>query len=281
MSKISFLQVLNTHNSQSVINYPLSPKIFNFAHLIRQVCMFTLFKKEINGFLNSLIGYIVVLVFLLVIGLFLWVLPVESNIFDFGFASIDGLFILAPFVFLFLIPAITMRSFADEKKSGTLELLMTQPLTELQVILAKYFAGVALVLFSLIPTLIYYFTVYTLGFPPGNIDSGGMWGSYIGLFFLGSAFVAIGIFASSVSDNQIISFVIAVFLCAFSYMGFELFYTFILSGKAGLMVQSLGLNAHYSSMSRGVIDTRDLIYFISVTVLFVLLTKISLESRKW
>ena len=243
--------------------------------------MFTLFKKEINGFLNSLIGYIVVLVFLLVIGLFLWVLPVESNIFDFGFASIDGLFILAPFVFLFLIPAITMRSFADEKKSGTLELLMTQPLTELQVILAKYFAGVALVLFSLIPTLIYYFTVYHLGSPPGNIDSGGMWGSYIGLFFLGSAFVAIGIFASSVSDNQIISFVIAVFLCAFSYMGFELFYTFILSGKAGLMVQSLGLNAHYSSMSRGVIDTRDLIYFISVTVLFVLLTKISLESRKW
>jgi len=243
--------------------------------------MFTLFKKEINGFLNSLIGYIVVLVFLLVIGLFLWVLPVESNIFDFGFASIDGLFILAPFVFLFLIPAITMRSFADEKKSGTIELLMTQPLTDLQVILAKYFAGVALVLFSLIPTLIYYFTVYHLGSPPGNIDSGGMWGSYIGLFFLGSAFVAIGIFASSVSDNQIISFVIAVFLCAFSYMGFELFYTFILSGKAGLMVQSLGLNAHYSSMSRGVIDTRDLIYFISVTVLFVLLTKISLESRKW
>ena len=243
--------------------------------------MFTLFKKEINGFLNSLIGYIVVLVFLLVIGLFLWVLPVESNIFDFGYASIDGLFILAPFVFLFLIPAITMRSFADEKKSGTIELLMTQPLTDLHVILAKYFAGVALVLFSLIPTLIYYFTVYHLGSPPGNIDSGGMWGSYIGLFFLGSAFVAIGIFASSVSDNQIISFVIAVFLCAFSYMGFELFYTFILSGKAGLMVQSLGLNAHYSSMSRGVIDTRDLIYFISVTVLFVLLTKISLESRKW
>jgi ABC-2 type transport system permease protein len=243
--------------------------------------MFTLFKKEINGFLNSLIGYIVVLVFLLVIGLFLWVLPVESNIFDFGYSSIDGLFILAPFVFLFLIPAITMRSFADEKKSGTLELLMTQPLTDLQVILAKYFAGVALVLFSLIPTLIYYYTVYTLGFPPGNIDSGGMWGSYIGLFFLGSAFVAIGIFASSVSDNQIISFVIAVFLCAFSYMGFELFYTFILSGKTGLLVQSLGLNAHYSSMSRGVVDTRDLIYFISVTVLFVLLTKLSLESRKW
>jgi ABC-2 type transport system permease protein len=243
--------------------------------------MFTLFKKEINGFLNSLIGYIVIVVFLLVIGLFLWVFPVEFNILDFGYASIDGLFVLAPFVFLFLIPAITMRSFAEEKKSGTLELLMTQPLTDLQVILAKYFAGVVLVLFSLVPTLIYYYTVYQLGFPPGNIDSGGMWGSYIGLFCLGSAFVAIGIFASSVSDNQIVSFVIAIFLCAFLFMGFELIYTFILSGKIGLMVQSLGLNAHYSSMSRGVIDTRDVIYFISVTALFVLLTKLSLESRKW
>ena len=243
--------------------------------------MIALFLKEINGFLNSLIGYIVILVFLLVTGLFLWALPVEYNIIDFGFASIDGLFVMAPFVFLFLIPAITMRSFADEKKSGTLELLMTQPLTELQVILAKYFAGVVLVLFSLVPTLVYYFSVYRLGFPPGNIDSGGMWGSYIGLFFIGSAFVAIGIFASSVSDNQIVSFVIAVFLCAFAYMGFELVYTFILSGKTGLIVQSLGLNAHYSSMSRGVIDTRDVIYFFSVTVLFVLFTRLSLESRKW
>ena len=247
----------------------------------RLVNMFTLFKKEINGFLNSLIGYIVIFVFLLVIGLFLWVLPVDYNILDFGYASIDGLFVLAPFVFLFLIPAITMRSFAEEKKSGTLELLMTQPLTDLQVILAKYFAGVVLVLFSLVPTLVYYFTVYKLGLPTGNIDSGGMWGSYTGLFFLGSAFVAIGIFASSISDNQIVSFVIAIFLCAFIFMGFELIYTFILSGKTGLMVQALGLNAHYSSMSRGVIDTRDLIYFISVTAVFILLTKLSLESRKW
>ena len=243
--------------------------------------MFTLFKKEINGFLNSLIGYMVIFVFLLVIGLFLWVLPVDYNILDFGYASIDGLFVLAPFVFLFLIPAITMRSFAEEKRSGTLELLMTQPLTDLQVILAKYLAGVVLVLFSLVPTLVYYFTVNKLGLPPGNIDAGGMWGSYIGLFFLGSAFVAIGVFASSISDNQIISFVIAIFLCAFLFMGFELIYTFILSGKIGLMVQSLGLNAHYSSMSRGVIDTRDVIYFVSVTAVFILGTKLSLESRKW
>jgi ABC-2 type transport system permease protein len=243
--------------------------------------MYALFQKEINGFLNSLIGYIVILVFLVVIGLFLWVVPMQFNILDFGYANIDGLFILAPFVFLFLIPAITMRSFADERKSGTIELLMTQPLTDLQVILAKYFAGVVLVIFSLIPTFIYAFSVYRLGLPPGNLDMGGMWGSYLGLLFLGSTFVAIGIFASSLSDNQIVSFIIAVFFCGFFYIGFELFYTFILSGKIGLAIQSIGINAHYSSISRGVIDTRDLVYFISISLFFILLTKISLESRKW
>ena len=245
------------------------------------VRMFTLFKKEINGFLNSLIGYIVMIVFLLMTGLFLWVFPLEYNILDFGFAGLDGLFILAPFVFLFLIPAITMRSFADEKKSGTLELLMTQPLTDLQVILAKYFAGVVLVVISLLPTLVYYGSVYMLGLPPGNLDSGSVWGSYLGLLFLGASFVAIGIFASSLTDNQIISFILAVFISFILYMGFEFVYNFIVSGKTGLIIESLGLNAHYSSMSRGVVDSRDLVYFISVTALFILLTKISLESRKW
>ena len=243
--------------------------------------MFTLFKKEINGFLNSLIGYIVMIVFLLVTGLFLWVFPLDFNILDFGYAGLDGLFILAPFVFLFLIPAITMRSFADEKKSGTYELLMTQPLTSLQVILAKYFAGMALVVISLLPTLVYYFSVYVLGLPAGNLDSGGIWGSYFGLLFLGSAFVAVGIFSSSLTDNQIVSFILAVFISFFLYLGFGFIRSFIVSGKLGLIIESLGLEAHYSSISRGVIDTRDLVYFISVTAIFILLTKISLESRKW
>ena len=243
--------------------------------------MLTIFKKEINGFLNSLIGYIVIIVFLLMTGLFLWVFPLEFNVLDYGFAGLDGLFIIAPFVFLFLVPAITMRSFADEKKSGTLELLMTQPLTDLQVILAKYTAGIVLVMISLLPTLVYYFSVYMLGLPQGNLDSGSIWGSYIGLFFLGASFVAIGIFASSITDNQIISFILAVFISFILYMGFEFVYTFLVSGKIGLIIQSLGLNAHYASMSRGVIDTRDLVYFISVTAIFILLTKLSVESRKW
>lgn len=240
-----------------------------------------MFKKEIQGFFDALTGYIVMIVFLVVISLFLWVFPLQFNIPDNGFANLDGLFILAPFIFLFLIPAITMRSFAEEKKSGTLELLMTQPLTDLQVVLAKYFAGVVLVVISLLPTLVWFFSVYLLGLPPGNLDTGAIGGSYIGLLFLGATFVSIGIFASSLTDNQIVSFILAVFISFFVYIGFEFIYTFILSGKAGLIVESLGLNAHYTSMSRGVIDTRDLIYFISVSSLFILLTKISLASRKW
>ena len=243
--------------------------------------MFTLFWKEVNSFLNSLIGYIVIAVFLLVNGLFLWVFPLESNILDFGYANLDGLFLLAPFVFLFLIPAITMRFFSEEKKSGTIELLMTKPLTDMQVILAKYFAGLTLVVFSLLPTLVYFFSVYQLGFPKGNLDIGGMWGSYIGLLFLGASFVAIGLFASSITDNQIISFIVAVILSGFIYIGFEFIYSLDLFGNFDLFIKTLGINSHYSAMSRGVIDTRDLLYFLSIIAFFILLTKIALESRKW
>jgi len=243
--------------------------------------MLTLFWKEVGGFLNSLIGYIVVTVFLLINGLFLWVFESDFNILDFGFASLAGLFMVAPFVFLFLIPAITMRSFAEERKSGTIEMLLTKPLTDLQIILAKYSAGVVLVVFSVLPTLVYFFSVYQLGTPKGNLDIGGMWGSYIGLLFLGASFVAVGIFSSSVTNNPIISFILAVFLSLIFYIGFDFVYSLDLFGSIDLLVKSLGINAHYTSMSRGVIDTRDLIYFVSLIAFFVLLTKLSLESRKW
>ncbi len=243
--------------------------------------MFTLLRKEIRSFLSSLIGYIVIIVFLLINGLFLWVFQGEFNVLDFGYASLEGLFMIAPFVFLFLIPAITMRSFAEEKRTGTIELILTRPLTDLQIVLAKYLAGLVLVIFSLLPTLIYFFSVYQLGFPKGNIDIGGMWGSYIGLLFLGASFVAIGLFASSLTDNQIISFIISVLLCGFLYIGFEFIYSLDLFGKVDLFIKSLGINAHYLSMSRGVIDTRDVIYFLSIILLFILLSKNSLERRKW
>jgi ABC-2 type transport system permease protein len=243
--------------------------------------MLTLFWKEVGGFLNSLIGYIVITVFLLINGLFLWVFESDFNILDFGFASLEGLFMVAPFVFLFLIPAITMRSFAEERKSGTIELLLTKPLKDIQIILAKYFAGVLLVVFSVLPTLFYFFSVYQLGTPKGNLDIGGMWGSYIGLLFLGASFVAVGIFSSSVTNNPIISFILAVFLSLIFYIGFDFVYSLDLFGSIDLLVKSLGINAHYTSMSRGVVDTRDLIYFVSLIAFFVLLTKLSLESRKW
>jgi ABC-2 type transport system permease protein len=243
--------------------------------------VFTLYKKEIRAFLSSLIGYIAICVFLLLVGLFLWILPTDSNLLNNGYAGLDSLFELAPWVFLFLIPSITMRSFADEKKAGTIEFLLTKPLTDMQIILAKYLAGITLVLFSLLPTLIYYYSIYKLGNPIGNIDSGGTWGSYIGLFFLASAFTSIGIFASSLSDNQIIAFILSVFLCFFSYIGFEYISRLDLFGKVDDFILSIGINDHYISMSRGVIDTRDIVYFLSLISLFTLLTKTSLESRKW
>lgn len=243
--------------------------------------MYSLFVKEIRSFLSSLIGYIVIVVFLLAISLFMWVVRGDTNVLDGGYANIDALFGIAPWVFLFLIPAITMRSFADEKKTGTIELLLTRPLTDLQIILAKYFAGFILVLISLLPTLIYYYSVWKLGIPQGNIDSGGTWGSYIGLLFLGSSFVAIGIFASSLTDNQIISFILAFALCFFCYIGFEKISSLSLFGKADTFIQALGINQHYNSLSRGVVDTRDVIYFFSFNAFFVLLTKTALEARKW
>jgi ABC-2 type transport system permease protein len=243
--------------------------------------MFTLLKKEIRSFLSSLIGYITIIVFLLVIGLFMWVLQMDSNILENGYATIDPLFVIAPWVFLFLIPAITMRSFADEKRAGTIELLLTRPLTDLQIILSKYFAGFLLVLFSLLPTLIYYYSVHRLGNPVGNIDTGGMWGSYIGLLFLGAAFVAVGIFASAITDNQVVSFILAVFLCFFLFSGFDFISSFDLFGKIDNIILALGINSHYASMSRGVVDTRDILYFLSLIAVFILATRTVLESRKW
>jgi ABC-2 type transport system permease protein len=243
--------------------------------------MYAIFKKELNSFLSSLIGYIVIAVFLLINGLFLWVFPLDFNILDYGYASLDSLFVFAPFVFLFLIPAISMRSFSEEKRTGTIELLMTKPLTEFQIILGKYLAAIVLLLFTLIPTFFYYYTVHNLGFPKGNLDFGGTWGSYIGLLFLGSAFAAIGLFVSSLTNNQIVSFIVSVFLSGFCYFGFDFIYEFRFLGSLDLFVKSLGINEHYVSMSRGVIDTRDVLYFLSFIMIFLLLTKISLEKRKW
>ena len=244
--------------------------------------MFSLLKKEINSFLNSIIGYVAVIVFLLTIGLFMWIFPgTEFNVTEAGYANLDTLFVLAPWVFMFLIPAITMRSFAEEKKTGTIELLLTRPLSDFEILFTKYFAGLVIVILSLLPTLVYYISVYVLASPKGNIDSGGIMGSYIGLLFIGSAFVSIGVFSSSVSDNQIVAFIIGMFLCFIVHIGFESVASFAMFGPFDRIFSLLGSNTHYSSLSRGVVDTRDLVYFISLTFFFLLLTRFVLEKRKW
>jgi ABC-2 type transport system permease protein len=243
--------------------------------------MIALLKKEIATYLSSLIGYVVIAVFVLITGLFLWIFQGEFNILDSGFSSIEPLFFISPWVFMFLIPAITMRSFAEEKRSGTIELLFTRPLTDLQIISAKYLAGLLLVIIAILPTLVYYITVYKLGSPVGNIDSGGTWGSYIGLLFLAAGYIAIGIFASSITNNQIVSFLFAAMMCFFMYTGFSSLASFELFGSLDNKIIKLGIQDHYNAMSRGLIDTRDVVYFIALIAIFLILTRTVLRGRKW
>jgi ABC-2 type transport system permease protein len=242
--------------------------------------MIAIFLKELTAFFSSLIGYIAIAVFLILIGLIMWVFP--NNVLDFGYANLDMLFDNAPLVFILLIPAVTMRLFSEEKKGGTLEIITTRPITESQIILGKYFAAIVLVLIALAPTLLYYYSVFHLATPVGNIDIGATLGSYIGLILLSATFIAIGIFASALTDNQIVAFILAAFLCFIFYAAFSALSGLgIFGGKIDDIVQSIGIQYHYSSISRGVVDSRDLIYFISLIIIFLFGTKTILESRKW
>jgi ABC-2 type transport system permease protein len=240
----------------------------------------SIFIKEIRGFLSSLIAYVVIAVFLLGIGSFMWIFP-KLNIFETGYSNLDTLFYVAPWMFIFLVSAVTMRSFSEEKKAGTIELLTTKPVTDTQIIVAKYLASVVLVLFSLIPTLLFYFSVSQLSNPVGNVDHGAVLGSYIGLLFLGSVFAAIGIFSSVITDNQIVSFVVSMFLCFVIYMALSLLADFNLLGPFDVVLEWLSINSHYESISRGVVDSRDIIYFLSVIIVFLWGAKTIFSSRKW
>ena len=235
--------------------------------------MYTIFKKELRTFFSNATGYIVIGIFLILTGLFLWIIPGEYNILDSGYANVDGLFYLAPWLFLFLCPAVTMRLFAEEMQTGTWELLITKPVSKMNIVLCKYFAGLAVVTAALIPVLIYYFSVSYLAEPVGNLDSGAFWGSFIGLFFLAAIYVAIGTFSSSLSNNQIVSFVAAVVLSFFFFYGFEVLTGFFTSGQSIQILDLLGIHAHYKSMSRGVIDSRDVLYFIIVSSIFIYATR--------
>lgn len=243
--------------------------------------MRVLFYKEIKEFFNSVTGYLVVIVFLLINSMFMWIFKGNFNVFDLGFANIDTLFIISPWVFLFLVPAVTMNMFAGEIKSGTMELLLTRPLSELQIVLAKYLSSVALVLIALLPTIFYILSIHFLADPVGNVDYGAIFGSYIGLFFLAAVYSSIGLFASSLTSNSIIAFLLSILFCYIVFLGFENLAQLGLSGKMADFFIKLGINDHYRSMSRGVIDTRDVVYFLSVISIFIFLTKLRLESRKW
>ncbi|RMG19782.1 MAG: gliding motility-associated ABC transporter permease subunit GldF [Bacteroidetes bacterium] len=238
----------------------------------------TIFRKEVATFLNSLIGYLVISVFLTGVGLFFWVFP--QNVIESTYASMEPLFTFGPLFFLFLVPAITMRAFSDEIRTGTIELLMTKPLTDWEIIMGKYLATAFLVLFSLLPTLIYYFTVYWLGNPVGNIDTGATVGAYIGLFFLGCIFGAIGMFSSALSSNQIVAFILGVFLCFFFFLGFDFLADIPAMEGINRWLLSLSINEHYQSISRGVIDTRDALYFLTFVCIALIATKISLAEKR-
>lgn len=234
--------------------------------------------REIKSFFGSPIGYLVIAIFLIINGLFLWVFEGDYNISNSGFADLTPFFTLAPWIFIFLIPAVTMRSFSDEKKQGTLELLLTKPLSIWQIVNGKFLGATVLIIMAVIPTFIYVAVISNLGMPEGNIDIGSTIGSYFGLLFLISAYCAIGVFTSTLSDNQIVAFIISVFLCFIFYFGFEGIASTIPSLPA--IIASLGMQDHFKSMSRGVIDTRDVIYFASITILFLSFTVYNLKSVK-
>lgn len=237
--------------------------------------MFSILKKEFHSFFASPVGYLVIGLFLVLSGLFLWVIDSEFNMFDYGFADLTPFFQLTPWIFLFLIPAVTMRSFSDELRLGTLELLLARPISALSLILGKFFGALLLIILALLPTLIYVFAIDQLGNPSGNFDSGILIGSYLGLLFLAAAYTSIGIFTSMLTENQIVAFLSGALLCFLFYFGFDSLAS-ILDSE---WVKELSLSVHFESISRGVIDSRDLVYFLAVTAVFIGLTRVKLQSK--
>lgn len=236
--------------------------------------------KEFRSFFGSPIGYLVIAIFLLLTGLFLWVFEGDYNILNSGFADLTPFFTIAPWILLFLIPAVTMRSFSDEKKQGTMELLLTKPMHLAEIVGGKFLGSFLLLIIAILPTLVYVKVVYDLGLPEGNLDFGSTIGSYFGLLFLMGAYTAIGIYTSSLSDNQIVAFLLAVLCCFLIYFGFQGISNGSMFGNYGTIIASFGMDYHYKSISRGVIDTRDIIYFLSIITFFIALTVFKLKTYK-
>ena len=240
--------------------------------------MFTLLKKEVLIFFSSLTGLVSSVIFFVILGLFLWFFPSEFNILDSGLASLEPIFLLLPWIFLFLIPAITMRMFSEEKKQGTLELLMTKPLKEKDIVIAKFLAAMVIILVEML-AILFYFILVQFFLSNGAVDTGAFWGSFLGLILLASVYISIGLFASSLTDNQIVSFLLAVIIILVLYLGFDLMSRIVFFKSISQIFVYLGLSSHYQSISKGVVDSRDIIYFFSVILVFLLFTINLLKKR--
>ena len=239
--------------------------------------MWSIYKKELNQFFSNLTGYVAIILFLLISGIFLFVLP-DSDILEYGYANLDTFFAIAPWILLFLVPAITMRTLSDEFKAGTFEILKTKPLTTWQIVSGKYISVLVVLLFVIIPTFTYLLTIDSLSIT--SIDSGGLTGSYIGLFLLGSVFAAISLCCSSFTANSVVAFLLSAFTCIIVYYGFAAISRLpVFQGSADYYIEMLGIDFHYRSISRGVIDTRDLIYFASIIFLSLLITVKNLDKK--
>ncbi|CAN5190663.1 gliding motility-associated ABC transporter permease subunit GldF [soil metagenome] len=241
--------------------------------------MLAIFRKEVNQFFSSPIAYIIMGVFLTALGLLLWVFP-DTSLLENGYADMGTFFNLTPYVMLFLVPAITMRAIADEVRSGTLEWLLTKPVSRWGVVVGKFLASWLLVVLTLLPTLLYYVTLYQLGAPAGNIDSAGVFGSYIGLILLSGVFVSVGLWASSLNDNQVVAFVLGVFFCFLLYAGLSALAGLSILGSVAYYLSSFALDEQYRALGRGVIDSRNVIYLFSLIILFLLLTANRLKASK-
>ena len=242
--------------------------------------MRALYLKEINSFLSSITGYVFIIIYLIASGLFHWILSYHTNLLEGTESDLAPYFNLSPYIFLILIPAITMRSIADEKRTGTIELLLTRPISDLKIILAKYFAGVTLLIIAIIPTITYFISMYYLGKPIGIIDVGATFTSYFGLLLLGAVFVAIGIFASTLTNSQIVAFILALFLCWILYDGFQILGNYSQFEDLDYIIQYIGISFHYDSIKRGLIQMSDLVYFISAIVLFICSALAVLKTNK-
>jgi len=241
--------------------------------------MITLYKKEISIFFSTIIGYLIIGLFLLISSLILWHDISEINILDNAYASMDSFFSIAPLIFLLFIPSVSMRVFSEEFNTGTIETLITKPISSFEIVTAKFFAVLSLVIIAILPTITYVISIYFLGETTGNLDLAAVVGSYIGLLLLSSIFASISVYASSLSSNQIVAFILAIIMSSFFFFGFDILSQLPFLQIVDLTLQKIGISYHYNMMSKGLLKVSDLVYFMSVSLLFIKLTEVVIKNK--